>query len=297
MLIRIAICAVALALLTAAPAVRAQDSDTAPADTVTLRMERPGVGGSITFKDDFGASVTFDMLLNNNPAGQLEVQNLSSDNVVATIDAVADGKVTKATLKVLAHRRSTTQNQMPMESPTWPGKSYTATLADDKITIVDSEGTAIEGEELEFVFPMADRVINGEPVVNALPTRELKVGESFDIPTAAANRHIPKSQKMSVESMKATLTGLKVVDGRQLAEFKVEVKSVVKPQEGLTLTIRDTGTVRVDVATGLLVHQSTTGVMTVSGSMELQPGQVITYDGEGSTNGTSTVDIAEKKDE
>jgi hypothetical protein len=194
----------------------------------------------------------------------------SEQRRVITTTHVESGRATgvivcyhKATKHVTASDGPTTLNSAAAAAPIAhpvAGKTYCCRREggeDSKLTVTDLKGNLPPLAELEIVSRHMDIVGRANPLSTLLAGRAVAIGETLELPQAAAERLFNLSERFgNVQRFNLTLRETAICDGRPCAVFLARVEAASTGSEQMRLQVEGPLVVQIDTCRAVRVELS-----------------------------------------
>ncbi|MFT7617654.1 MAG: hypothetical protein ACI97A_001293 [Planctomycetota bacterium] len=286
----------------------AQDEAKPKAETVKFTAKKVAVGDRVLKGSKAKSAMNMNMSMGEMGEQEMNQGLNGSETKTVTILEVKDDKVTKFSVEYREMKAETS-----MESPMLPepmiedpmaafdlaGNTYTYTIADDGVKVVDSKGEALPDDKAklltELETPGGKFGAWNPNAAEMFTKREITIGETVVIPKEKAMSLLPSPEllgKSTSFKCEATLVAKKNVFGVACGVFDIVMAVEGEPKmpggdlPGMVanMTLKLTGSITIGVDNMWIYAAKTTGPVNIEASGEIQEGMNLTVTGKGTTS-------------
>jgi hypothetical protein len=172
---------------------------------------------------------------------------------------VAEGRARKAKVTYTLSRVMSPENNEPTAEITQPveGKTYLITREGERLLVTESDGSIPTQKEFELVVNSMDTFGQPNPLAEFLLTRQIRVGESVEIPQHIAGVMMGLDSLGEVQKFELLLSEVKSINGKECAVFVATILAQGKPEN--PLKVEAGGNVVIELATCRTLEATLTG--------------------------------------
>jgi hypothetical protein len=172
---------------------------------------------------------------------------------------VVEGRARKAKVTYTLSRVVSPENNEPTDEITQPveGKSYLITRDGERLLVTESDGSIPTQKEFELVVNSMDTFGQPNPLAEFLLSRQIRVGESVEIPQHIAGVMMGLDSLGEVQKFELLLSEVKTINGKECAVFVATILAQGKPEN--PLKVEAGGNVVIELATCRTLEATLTG--------------------------------------
>jgi hypothetical protein len=172
---------------------------------------------------------------------------------------VVQGRARKAKVTYTLSRVMSPENNEPTTEITQPveGQSYLITRDGERLLVTESDGSIPTQKEFELVVNSMDTFGQPNPLAEFLLSRQIRVGESVEIPQHIAGVMMGLDSLGEVQKFELLLSEVKSINGKECAVFVATILAQGKPEN--PLKVEAGGNVVIELATCRTLEATLTG--------------------------------------
>jgi hypothetical protein len=172
---------------------------------------------------------------------------------------VVEGRARKAKVTYTLSRVMSPENNEPTAEITQPveGKTYLITREGERLLVTESDGSIPTQQEFELVVNSMDTFGQPNPLAEFLLSRQIRVGESVEIPQHIAGVMMGLDSLGDVQKFELLLSEVKTINGKECAVFVATILAQGKPEN--PLKVEAGGNVVIELATCRTLEATLTG--------------------------------------
>jgi hypothetical protein len=172
---------------------------------------------------------------------------------------VVEGRARKAKVTYTLSRVMSPESNEPTTEITQPveGKTYLITREGERLLVTESDGSIPTQKEFELVVNSMDTFGQPNPLAEFLLTRQIRVGESVEIPQHIAGVMMGLDSLGEVQKFELLLSEVKSINGKECAVFVATILAQGKPEN--PLKVEAGGKVVIELATCRTLEATLTG--------------------------------------